>query len=276
MNVQVLGYAFGAALIFLALAWRPWRGGEASRFAPVATALGFSSALVAVHVGQVGELPFPPGQSGDWLSLFVLAATLLAFFEGEGRAGRIELWIGRTLLAAAFLWFGLQAKRVNSWEGMERAWWLGGLMAGWLVSFGLCADLAERRSRGTGLPFVLWIVTAAAAVSLGLSGSVMLAERAGALAIVLGGVIVLSLWRERVTLAGATGALVAGLMGLLLIGHLYASLPWVAALILALAPQVARLPGMGSRADGVRALLAVVLGAVAVFLSLPEADPYDN
>ena len=274
MNFEALSYAFGAALVFLAIAWRPWRKGEASRSAPVATALAFSAALLAVHVGQVGELPFPPAESGDWLTLFVLAATLFAFFEGDGRAGRVELWIGRAALIAAFLWFALKAIRVHSWEGAERYYWLGGLFAGWLAAFGMTADLAQRRARGMGLPLVLWIVTTAAAVALGYSGSVILAERAGALAIVLGGLIVLSLWRgERVSLLGATGPLVAGLMGLLIIGHLYSSLPWSAALMLALAPQVARMPGVGPRADGVRALLAVVLGAVAVFLSLPD-DPY--
>jgi len=275
LNFTALGYAFAAALVLLALAWRPWRGGEASRFAAPATALAFALALAAAHVGQVNELPIPPGESGDWLTLFVLACALLSFFEGEGRAARIELWIGRALLTALFLWFGLEAKRIYRWEGVEEWYWLGGLSAGLLFCFGTLADLARRRARGIGLPFVLWVVVTSTAVAIGLSGSVVLAERAGALAIVLGGVIVLSLWRtEKVSLVGGTSTLVAGLMGLLLLGYLYSSLPGTAALILMLAPQVARLPGTSSRAHGIRGLLAVILGAVAVFLAVPPPDPY--
>ena len=128
------------------------------------------------------------------------------------------------------------------------------------------------------MPLCLLLTFASAAGALGFSGSVVLAQLAGALSACLGVFVATALWRPDLPLLERahvpTGIALAGL---LTIGMLFSELPLSAAAILAALPQVARLPG-GDRAPAafLRGIVVVFVGALAVWLSLGDPDPYSE
>ena len=263
------------AAIFLLLTARLGKqDSERGLGAGLAIAAAFLSASVAI----TGWPHWPPvGSSEKLVYLTALAATL----------GVATLWIRKGSVAwsvrgalTAFLLFRLLSPPIeNTWSRGQAALWLTGLFLAamtalwaWSKSLRSATEAGELWSAAVRLALMGGI-----ALSLGLSESARLAQLAGAVAC---GALVVELFalvsKRRSWRAQDSLALSSVLSGLLIIGHLYAGLEPIPAILLFVAILLLALPprSMGARLAPLLPL-AIALGLVIqAAMSKPE-DPYD-
>jgi len=236
-----------AAGILLALSWRAWRTDKAEAGTAVSSAGGpllGAFAFAAAHcLGYVLLKNGPPAtpwadrvlSAEAWLFWIVLASGLVLTFEATRRPGSLAVWIARLPVATLTIALVLRAKLQHRWEGAEAVLWAGILFL-LMVALWEAASRAGRH-RGPAVPALLVIATSGLAVATGLSGSVFLAQLAGATAAGFGACTVVALRAGRVHLdRGAISVAIVALYGIGLSAVFYSDLPGSSAAAFAAVP----------------------------------------
>lgn len=241
------------------------------------TAAAVGLAYAAGHLG-VARPRYPFAEVTDRLPLLALAAAALAAFEAARPRGFAVKAVGRVPLAGLTLWLILgpvvTAGEVEPEMKTRLAVSAAAALAAWA-----CVEALAARPVGPEVACALLVTAGGAAVALVLSHSLVLGQLAVALAAALAGARLAARggWP-----AGYVPAALAVLTGLVLEGHVYASLPGAPALLLAAAPASAWLARLGPvRRRGAWAvasaatLAALVPVGVAVGLAV-SASPGDG
>jgi hypothetical protein len=269
--------AFAVAVVLIA-AWVSRRRTTDSTGAGLAVAAAFLSAFVAA----TGWPRWPPVGSSQKLFYLVAAAAVAGLVTAALRR-RSATWFAHGALIAALLLFLLQPK-LDTWSGGQAALWLAGLLlAGvavawaWGVSLRSTAEPDDPTRSDTVSAAVRATVVGGSAVVLGLSESALLAQLAGAVAC---GAVVVELagrvLRRRPWQSTDAAVIATALVGLLVIGHFYAGLKPLPAVLLVLAYLLLALPGDRWWHRLAPLLpLAVALGIVVAAVLTKADDPYD-
>jgi hypothetical protein len=269
-----LGAGVAGALLFVLARW--WKS---ARRCAGAIAIGFG--YIAGHVLTAGWSPFPPRSATHWLFWFsvigIIAAVVDALVRPKGTV-RLVLWAIICTIACRFI---LQPKFSYAWSAAEGWLWVFAIALG-VVALTCCLDLIERRPSGPATVFpVTMVLGAGTCIALVLSGSLLLGQLACILmAIAAVGFVLILAMSAPFHPSGA--AVPFGLIcaGLWLSGFFYAELPVPSAVLLAIAPALALLPGGGkshSRWLGLacRTGFVAVPVAVAVVLAFRASPPLD-
>jgi len=269
----LLGIALPAVVTAVLLLLGRLAGGRSG-----SSALALGCGYLAGHVGVRGWRGWQPREASDWI-LAGAAAGLVVGVLGLTRRGpawaRLAL---RWVLASAAAWCvaGRAARRDGA-----------GAVLTELIAFGVAAgwSLLEARGGATGEapsalpPLALCLVASCAALSIGLSGTLVLARLAGALAAALGAAVAGSRLRLAPSLLpGAAPVIVLALGGLLLAAVMHSKLPPGCAVLLsaaALAVPSGGAAGRGRAAGLVALSLCAVLGVAAVGLAYASSPPLD-
>jgi hypothetical protein len=266
----LLGVALPAtvALVAMLVAWRPWS--RRDRDGRWGGAVAFTLAFLASFVAEAGWPSLPPAERWHRLAFLVLGAGVVGVLVACARRRGVARVAGAALAGAIAGWLAdLPGVDTTTWRvGM-------GVVTATLV---LALDPLAKRRRGVALPVSLVVVFATLAMLLMESHNAKLAVVAGALSASAGGVAVLALLDDRVTLAG--GGVVVAMTALAALGlagraYDYADLP-VACLALPVAAPlvlwvgeariVDRRPGW--LAAALRVAIVLVPCAIAVGLVL--------
>ena len=268
----------------LVLAWKPWRrearesGRRSAWGPPVSLGLGYAAGHVGIHGWPPLALQVSIKQG---LFYVALLATILGLVEvSRGRASLLT----RAIFSLAAPLYLLDFMRAHAWSelSVSLAWNAGlavALFLGWTGVDGLA-----RRRAGPSLPAAWGLALAFFGGALQLSGSLTLAQLAGALAAPLGVATLLAFARPGEKLgSGGAGCVALLYAGLLWAGFFASNLEAASAGLLALAPLMPWLlellpEGSGAaRRPLVRALLAMLLvalpGALAVGVELATRPP---
>lgn len=235
-----------SALILLLGRWWALRQGE-DRFDRWRSALlcgALSCAYLVTHGLLVGwpELPFLeiPAASLD-AKHWVFYSVFLAFLLGapaEALAPRPRLigrWLVRVLVLVVLLTGTLYSQVKWNWETDKSVAMFAGLSLGGLFHYGAWDFLWARRP-GPGQPFLFLLLGSSLSVTLMIAGSASLAQLVGVLTSAAGAVWVLTLlgWQKGFA-EGASTILGTALMGLVLNGHIFVSLPGMDSMLFMLA-----------------------------------------
>ncbi len=264
--------AFAFAVVLIAV-WTSRRLGKEFSGAGLAVAAAFLSGFVAA----TGWPRWPPVGSSQKLFYLVALAAVLGLMVAVLRH-LAAVWFLRGALTTALLVFLLQPK-LDVWSGAHAAFWLVGLLlAGVAVAWAWGSHLDGAAKRGDLVSAaVRATVVGGSAIILGLSESALLAQLAGAAACgvvvveVAGRVLGRRVW-------GSADAVVIAtvLIGLLTIGHFYAGLEPLTAVLLVTAYLLLALPGERWWQRAAPLLpLAIALGIVVAAALTKEEDPYD-
>ncbi len=239
--------------------------------------LGIASGSLAGEWGIFGPPDFPPRELSQWIAVLTIGAGLLGILQVIRPGGRDFRWGIRALGGGLVLMMMLRFRTTEAEIGIVAAttlflWWnlerLAGEAPGRLI-------LTAMGLAGAGL-----------AACLLLSGSVVLAERAGILAFALLGAFAVIGRGTSVGLAyGGVGVFLAGFVGSIL-GGLYDSeltlLPVLFLYAAPLVPWLGRLPRVRDLRPWVLATIQVVLmlacvgSAVGLALASRPAAPADD
>jgi len=254
--------AVGAAAIGILGRW--WR-------VPLLWAVGVALAYVAAHQQTEGWPAWPPVEAQDWLLVAALPGVLVVALVASMLRPRWA-WVIRAAAGLGLPPLLLQVYLTTHWSAGQSAWrfpLLGIATAGLWLSLHAQARPGEDRPARWLLAALAMAAGAAGVVLLAAAESISLGQLAGALATILLGVWLASLFAgrsaEHIAIAAVVDVAWVLLAGLLLIGHFYGtSIPWLA-LTIALAPQL----GWIGAAPGVRRLrpsanAACRLAAVAI------------
>lgn len=205
-----------------------WRG-------PLALAIAY----VTSHVLAEGWTGFPPRNALNWLTWMVVFAGVVGLVEGLWHRPRWATIPFRVAIVGATLWYLLQSPIQWTWtETSQDVKWLAALGGGTLLIWFLTNVGLERPSSRTFV-VTMGVILALTAISLALTGSVRLGQRAGAAAAAVGGIWLASVLpggSQRVVGRGTVCVFTILLVGLVLNGHYTSELPASAALLLATSP----------------------------------------
>jgi hypothetical protein len=239
-----------AAGVLLALS-RPWAEPSATRTAigmTLGVALGFLVGCLAIGIWP----RWPPREDIDRFLLVLLPALIVVdLLATMSKLPRYAPWFWRGLLsltAAPILLYNsiyladLAGPGSREWTTPQAVLILAGLAAALLGAWLGLAALANRPS-GRVLPLVLAMVSAAAALTIMLSGYATAGQLGLPLAAALAGVGLASLTlRGAVDTSGAVGVGLVGLFSLLVIGRFFGVLTALHAVLLLTTPLLAWLP----------------------------------
>lgn len=239
-----------------------WLTGRMARrdLAVSAAGIAFGAGVVAALLGARGVPHWPVADTLDWIGPLVVLAALVGAaaqaIPARGRAAFLVLWAGGLCLGAARL------VMVPSGSDPSASWVWAALVLG--VLWGATSVL---RSSGAPGWFGAWAgASAGAAGLLGLSGSALLGQVMGAIAVVAGVLAVLGVRWGRVP-AGTVGSLVLAYGGVLVYAWAFTEAPR-GPLVMALAAPIASGTGRlfrGSLAAAlVPTLVAVLVTGAAV------------
>lgn len=289
-----------ALVVFGAAAWMEGhssrvpagpRAGDAARSGwggAAAVALGVVSAYLVV----LGWPPIPPRAAHEWLLVIAVVAGLAGIADARLRFPAAGAWGVRLVLSGASLALLLRSMWQHHWEStFEKLTWVVGLWLALVVHWSLLEWVA-RSSRGPATWLAITIVAIAQSVTLGLSGSLLLAQLCGGVVAAMGVGFMYSVGGRAGTLSrGATPVLSLVPAGLLVCGHFYAELDAINAVLLAAAPFTVSLALLLSRfstrrwswplgffARGAIVVLAgatpAVWAAIRAALAYAPDDPY--
>jgi len=206
-----------------------------------------------------------------FLLLLIPLAMLVECLSAAPRLPRSISWIGRGALAFAatplLLWNTVYLKDVagpgtRQWSETELILWLSGLGA-LLTTVWTLLDWRHVRRPGRSTPLALALTTAAAALTVMLSGYLTGGQMGLPLAAaVTGGVLASFLLRGAGVTSGACTIPLVGLFGLLVIGRFFGELATWQGLVIFLCPLltwVTELPIARRLRRGLRDVLALVL-----------------
>ncbi|HKE01255.1 MAG TPA: hypothetical protein VKE69_09615, partial [Planctomycetota bacterium] len=184
--------------------------------AAAAVALAFAAAFVEI----VGRPSFPPKESTHWLPWVAAAAVAAALLEPSPLLGKAVRAIACVAVPVVFL-----SRLPGSWTEPTRVVWAAALVGGTAVVW-LSLDGLARAAAPSAMLAATWIVAAASAVAIGLSGSAVLGQLAGAVAAALGAALVLCVWKPASAVApGVVPAVALLLPALWICGRFFAELP---------------------------------------------------
>lgn len=240
----VLGVALplivsSAALLF---GYRRSRAGAAHRHGRWGAPLALGGGFFAGYIGIRGFPRFPPAEATEHLAYFALAAFVLGLIESARRTPWWLRWPLRAAVCVPLVLVMTRASRDWDWTAVQAAAWVVGLTLVILVAWASAASQAARFPGATS-PLILLIATAGSSVALLLTGSLLLAQLALALAVTLF-VSALAAWRRpplSPSLTASDGGVCVALIllaGLLMNGYFYSELPAFAALTLFAAPAL--------------------------------------
>ena len=271
-----------AACLLWSGAW--WLGGRRPRAGPNAAAM--ASAYVVTFVAVQGLPGFPPTASLSWLCYWVPVFALLGWFLAV-KPWPALAWSLSTLLTVVSLYCLLRVTIQYQWNPVHAVLWLVALTA---ILQGLRAAL-DYGSRNLDEGSAQWLFQGALlfalgtlALSLGASGSIKLAQFAGALAVVFS---VYTLFRFVHRCAplhrGGSTPLSFTYLGLLINGYFYSELPPSSACLLILCPLIPLvliLPALRQRSLPVRlaclALALILCGGLAVVIAATSGESLDG
>lgn len=260
------------------LAW--WIGNAVG----VGGALGVGAGFVA-GAWVLGQWPhWPPVEDRDrFLTVLLPAVVLVECFAALPRMRPWLAWGMRLLLSAASAPILLYATTYlaelagpgsREWTNTQMAAWLTGMAAALAVVW-MTAIRLLRTDAGRLLPFALAITSAAAGVTIMLSGYLTGGELALPLAGAVGGAALASLSLRMLKCnGGAVGVGMAGLFSVLVIGRFFGELTTPHAGILLAAPLLVCLPELPLRkysSPWVRATLAVVIAVIPIAFVVIQA-----
>lgn len=257
---------FGIALAVLAAL-------RAARLHSVAPAFAIAAGFLSTYFSALHAQWSPlPKVALDWMPWIVVTgvAGALAVEQMKLAGTRVLVRIAlSTLIAAMVVWPAIAA--------------LGALKAAIvIVAAGLVlsivwSGLARVADRGTAPPLLLAVVAGGAGIALMLDSSQSIGQLSGALASVLGALVVFNLLRERVVFSPAAAGVSVLLLGTLLLNaHVYAGFPLDYVVLLAgglvADPVIAGLNRLRKRRGGVGSwAMAAVLTAVPVVATVALA-----
>jgi len=237
-----------------------------------AVACAVAGGYAAGHVGLGGLPALIPVDKAQWLPHLAVLGAVVGIVESCRNP--LPPWLRWSIRVAAALF--------AAWASvLDRSpLWIGGVAAAVAAVF-FVLDGTARRPLAPPLLFTLAVVATAAAAALVVSGTMAVGERAGAMAAACGACFVASR-RRRVDARGAVVPAGLLLAALLLNGVLLADLPVAAAVLLAIAPLAAWLPGVpgGSATRGPWAVVSrsawvVALAGAGVALAVHASPPLD-
>lgn len=261
-----VGIAFVTALIFSALSAFLGRSGESPSGPRWGAALGVGfgyilghAAMSEWHAGdrpadtwrdlqtwtrEGGAFPLFAGNGWDWLPWIAAAATLIGVLDGAWPTPRWSRWQNRLLLAILLMGLVFRPLIGGAWTVGQGAAWMIGLG---VATFALTTVLDIRAERlGPAMPLVLLVPAVGMSVAQHFSHSYVFAVLSAALAATTGAVWVVSWFNARMNLARATIPIYATVYaGLAFGGMFYASLPWISAAALAIAPLASFIDRVG-------------------------------
>lgn len=241
--------------------------------APRATGLAFAAGVVAALVAARGVPHWPPADTLDWLGPLVALAAVAGIGVDAARGrGRVVVHVASALALAllasrlllvppgadpsfAWLWAALGLGVLWTWTTISRAAPAPGWHGAWAGA------------------------AAGSAAVLALSGSALLAQVLGAIAVLAGGLALLGFRRDLARVpAGAAGPLVLAYGGVLAYAWAFTEAPR-GALALAFFAPTASLMGLAVRRPWLALLVttlvaAAVAGTWAAFLPAPAPEPY--
>jgi hypothetical protein len=263
------------------LIWaQPWRESStlSNHLAWIFCVIDGCVVATAIHWSSKGAIPLPPRDASGWLVLVLLP--LAAIVESIAALPRCPAWL-RWLLRAALaivlpvvlLWPFVQ----HHWTTTESCFWLAGLSASLLaLRFGLHMMTRKTGPSDRSPWLAMTMAAGAAGVTIMSSGSVSTGQIALTLSLGMGGAWLASMAAKvPARLEGGLAVAAVGLIGLLLIGHFFAELSGVSAIVLALSPLIGwatSLPGLRERPVWQRTIAVVILAAIVTSaITLPTA-----
>ncbi len=197
-----------------------------------ALALGTGLAFCAAQLVLRGMPAFPGNESLDRVFWLALAAAAVGAVESLWRGLGRARWLLRLVLVGATLWLVLRPLIAHHWSGLEAAAWIASLE---LAVIGLWAALegAVRPERPWAFPLGILPLAGGTSVALLLSGSAMLGQLAGAIAVSL--VVWFGLSFGRMPQRGSVATLAILLPAFWLVGFFYSELSLTSLLLLVLA-----------------------------------------
>jgi hypothetical protein len=257
--LTILVPAITSGILYLIL-----RSFAAKVAAPVAIVIGYLAAYVAVVPG----LPnFPPKEFKDYV--FYLAAFGLVWGALE-TLWRQNIFLRLGLRALAFVGILLLVlrNRFRAWETWEIIAWFVGIVVVLLAAWWVLERLTEKRESLVISPVTLFIALVifitGSSVTIATSGSASYGQLGGALAASVGAIMVLS-WFLKVEVNTYLAASVLFVMaGLWLGGAVFAKLPVLSAVILALSPAALLLVQTANTLVGNIMRLAVIAIPIAL------------
>jgi hypothetical protein len=203
--------------------------------------------LAALYCGAhalVLGLRVPPRESTDWLPIAALLTGVAATFLGRGERGRAALLAGGFLRLFVLAGVGvLAAGRIRAnWSAEEAAMQIGGFVLAAAVAM-LSTEIVIRRRNAALAALVLLAFAAGASQVLVLGfSSLKLSQSAGLWAAMLGGAVLVGLFRRGSTLPlGIALVVVALTIAAMFQGALYTSTkqPWLLIALVAASPAMA-------------------------------------
>jgi hypothetical protein len=263
--------------LLLAALWAARHERARSSIGLVALAVGLG--VAAGQAAALGVPRLPPLEARGWLFLAGPAAGLVAALVAARPAA--TRWIAAAAVALPTGWAILQPRIEHAWSPSVAT----AAVAGFVLAVLLLAWSADRLRSGISPSNAAAVLAGAAALLAPLlvfSGSVVLAQLAGILALALTPPFAASLAGGRAAAWGEGMVLPAAVLlaGLLAAGFFFAEMPAGSAVLFLLAlpvaagtgPVLARRPRR-ALAWVVAAALAVALGAAAVVLAWTAYDP---
>lgn len=233
----------------------------ASLVSAVALGVGFLTAYVLIY----GQFTFPPLQALDWLPLLLLMVFVLFTVDEVANFAPVMRWgiQGAVILLAS----GLLLHPI-----LMRTAWVSAILTCTAVTvlwFGVWLYLNQRAYQDASSAVSLPIVAVGSAVVLTMTGSIMLGQLSGAVAVILGGWLLWN-WRQTCCPLGyaGTAVIVLALGSLLLVGHFYSEAPTGIILLLISALTANTL---AARLLPVRGRFTIVLTALVALLFITLA-----
>lgn len=243
---------------------------------PLAIVGGFAIA----QYGTDGVPRFPPVEASGWFTpiAVVLGILAVALADTGSAAKRYAL---RVIVAIAITVTIVYPLLGPTWTPPVAAAWIAGFVVVIVVGWSALSDTAQHAA-GPGLPLAILVTAAGTGAVLASSGSARYGQLAGAVASVMGPVVLLGLLRKNSTLLRNCGWVSGVLLAMLLVaGVTFVDVPPAAAFLLGVSPvgyRLGELKALQNRPwwqrELVRVGVAVVLAAVAAVLAMPKSDPY--
>lgn len=257
MLLQTVAWPMLVVVTGMAIGQFVWRRHVSQQHMPMVSALAIGAGVLTAYALIYGQFTFPPLQALDWLPLLLLAGLIVfAVDDIVGFAPWLRLGMqGISALLAGGL---LLRPILSQLPLMGAVLTLAGVTVLW---FGLWVYLDRRALQDATSGVTLLTVAVGAAAVPAMTGSVLLGQLGGALAVVLAGWLLWNWPRPRWLLGHAgTAVTVLTLGSLLLVGRFYSETPLSISLLLLVA-LAANVPMalMKRYRPGLDAPLAVVL-----------------
>ncbi|MCC6675949.1 MAG: hypothetical protein IT436_02280 [Phycisphaerales bacterium] len=241
-----------AALVFLAVWWRPGPAVEAGRASrrTLWGALILAAAYITTHFIVLRGPVWPPASAADWLPYIAALAAGAGVMAGVGAGFRgarlMTRWVVTAVLIGGIGWMSAAGPIARSWNIRETLAHLGGFAAAALAASLAAARLTDRAAGPWPAVMIMLPVMTASQLLVVVYHSLLLGQAAGIAAAVVGGAlaaaIVLRVLKRGFTL-GPAGAVPSVLLAVTALFHgvVYTETEygWLLGLLVAMSPVAA-------------------------------------